>query len=310
MKILIVGTGGVGGFYGGMLAKAGHDVTFLARGQHYQEIRQAGLSIKSVVGDFKIHPAQVISSLTEVNSPELILLCVKTYDLEKVAKELASIVNKNTVIISLQNGIDNDQVIEKQITDSIVVPGIAYIISERTAPGIIEQTAGPRTIVFGRRDKQHREILDGIEKTMREAGIEAKHTDQIEKELWIKFLWIIAFAGMTSLFRSSIGPIVSDPGTMEIYTRCLQEAFAVAKANKINVGEQEYESIMKKSEKYKEVGSNSKSSMLTDIENSRPTEIESLHGTLCRLAKEAGIPVPINEIVYYAVRLTHLNAVK
>ncbi len=304
MKILIAGTGGVGGFYGCLLAKYGHDVTFVARGNHYKEIKQSGLHVKSLVADFAIKPAQVISSISEAAAPDLILLCVKSYDNEKVGKDLSYIVQKNTIIISLQNGIDNDEIIQKHLNIGIVVPGIAYIISEKKAPGFIEQTAGPRTIIFGRRDKKYQEELNTVVKIMRDAGIEATNSLEIEKELWIKFLWIITFAGMTSLFRSSIGPIVSDPETMSIYTSCLDEAFSVATALKINVGKEDYNAIIKKSDKYRELGSNSKSSMLIDIENNRQTEVESLHGKLCKLAKEAGVAVPINEIIYHAVRFT------
>ncbi len=305
MKTLIVGTGGVGGFYGGLLAKSGNDVTFVARGDHYKEIKESGLHIKSVVGDFTVKPARVISSVSEAVDPDLILLCVKSYDTQIVSKDLASVVKQDTVVLSLQNGIDNDEIIQKHLNAGIVVPGIAYIISERKAPGLIEQTAGPRTIIFGRRDKKYQDELNNVAKIMRNAGIEASNSAEIEKELWIKFLWIITFAGMTSLFRSPIGPIVSNPETMSIYTSCLDEAFSVAKALKINVGKQEYESIIQKSEKYKTIGSNSKSSMLVDIENHRQTEIESLHGKLCKLAKEAGVAVPINEIIYHVVRFTH-----
>lgn len=307
MKVLIVGTGGIGGYYGGLLARGGCDVTFLARGKHFQELQKSGLRVKSVIGDFEIKPVQVALSAVEAGIPDLILVCVKTYDTEEISRSLAPISKKNTVVIPLQNGIDNDQVIQKYLPESIVVPGLTYIVSTRTSPGVIEQTAGSRNIIFGSRDGQHQQALSNIEKTMRDAGIEATNSEAIERELWIKFLWIVAFAGMTSLCRSAIGPIVTDPGTWSLYKRCLNEAFLVAKKLGIDVGNEEYESIIQKVEKYKHSGSDSKSSMLVDIENHRHTEIESIHGKLCQLAKEAGIDVPINETIYHAIRLTHLS---
>ena len=131
MKILIVGTGGVGGFYGGLLARGGCDVTFLARGKHFQELQQSGLRIKSTVGDFGIKPVQVISSISEATPADLILVCVKAYDIEEISQALASIANSKTIIITLQNGIDNDQIMQKHLPESIVIPGITYVISTK-----------------------------------------------------------------------------------------------------------------------------------------------------------------------------------
>ena len=190
MKILIVGTGGVGGFYGGLLAKAGNDVTFLARSEHFRTIQESGLHVKSKVGDFVIQPAKVVSNISQATTPDLVLFCAKTYHTEELSKSLSTIAKPETVVISLQNGIDNDEIMQRYLIDSIIVPGIAYIVSAKTAPGLIEQTAGPRNIIFGSRNNKHKDVLDKIEKIMREAGIEANNSNQIEKNYglisWIK----------------------------------------------------------------------------------------------------------------------------
>ena len=305
MKIYVIGTGGVGGFYGGMLARAGNDVTFVARGEHYQAIAKNGLQIKSVVGDFTINPAQVISSIAEIKAPNLVLITVKTYDTEEISKQLAQVVNKETIIMSLQNGVDNDEHISKYIKNAIVVPGCVYIIAEKTAPGLIVQTAGPRKIVFGSKDKNIERRLLAIEQLMKDAQLDALYAQDIDKALWTKFLFIIPFAGMTSICRSSIGPIVNESGTFSLYKRCLSEVLQLAQKLDINVGEEEHSKIIHRCEEYKTKDGAAKSSMLVDIENGRRTEIESLHGKICQLAKENGIDVPVNEVIYSSIRLSN-----
>ncbi len=307
MKTYVIGTGGVGGFYGGLLARHGCDVTFVARGDHYRAIARDGLKVKSIVGDFTIHPAKVIDSIAEIKAPDLVLITVKTYDTEEISKQLNKVVNKGTIVMSLQNGVDNDEHISKYIDRAIVVPGCVYIIAERAAPGLIMQTAGPRKMFFGSKDKSIENRLLAIEKLMQEAQVEAAYAKDIDKALWTKFLFIVPFAGMTSICRSSIGPIVNDPGTFSLYKRCLSEVLQLAQKLDIDVGEQEHAKIMKRCEDYKHADMGAKSSMFVDIENGRRTEIESLHGKVCQLAAKVGMDVPVNEVIYNAIRLYSQN---
>jgi len=303
MKVYVIGTGGVGGYFGGLLARAGGDVTFLARGDHYKAIAQNGLQIKNVVGDFTINPAKVISSTKEIEAPDLVLISVKTYDTEEISKQLNEVVNKDTVVMSLQNGIDNDEQIKKHLANAIVVPGCVYVIAERTAPGIISQTAGPRKMVFGSKDKSLENKLRAIEKFMRESQIDVTYAKDIDKGLWTKFLFIVPFAGMTSVCRSSIGTIVNDADSFNIFKRCLSEVLQIAKKLGIDVGDEEHAKIMQRCEDYKYKDQGAKSSMLVDIENGRRTEIETLNGKVCQLARQLGIDVPVNEVIYSSIKL-------
>jgi 2-dehydropantoate 2-reductase len=303
MKIYVIGTGGVGGFYGGLLARQGCDVTFVARGDHYRAIAQDGLKVKSVTGDFTIHPAKVISSLAEIEAPDLVLVTVKTYDTEEISKQLSQVVNKATIVMSLQNGVDNDEHIKKYVKNATVVPGCVYIIAERAAPGLIVQTAGPRKLVFGSKDKSIESKLFAIEKLMQNAQVDAIYAKDIDKGLWTKFLFIVPFAGITSICRSSIGPIVNDPGTYSLFKRCLSEVLQLAQKLGIDIGEKEHHKIIDRCEDYKHTDMGAKSSMLVDIENGRRTEIESLHGKVCQLAAQVGMDVPVNEVIYHSIRL-------
>jgi 2-dehydropantoate 2-reductase len=298
MKIYIVGVGGIGGYFGGILAKSENDVTFVARGENYQAMKNNGLLVKSVTGNFEIRPVQVIEKISEIVNPGLIIFSVKAYDTEKAAEELSAVVNKDTIIITFQNGVDNDGRIKKIIPSAKVYPGVAYVISAKTKPGVIEQTGGLRKLIFGDRQNPNNPKLKEIETLMKNAGINAVFSDDIEREIWNKFMYICPFSSLTALHRKTIGDILSNPNTKKQYEDCLKEAISVAKAMGIKISDNAFSEIMKISEN---TAPESKSSLLIDIENNRPNEIETLNGTLVKLARELNINVPVNELIYNSI---------
>lgn len=300
MKIFITGTGGIGGYFGGLLAKAGLDVTFLARGENYKAIKENGLVVKSVNGNFEIKPVQVIENISEIVNPDLIIFSVKTYDTESVAKELSPIVNKDTVILTFQNGVDNDAQIKNVLPNTQVYPGVAYVITAKTKPGIIEQTGGLRKLVFGDRENPNNSKLKEIEKEMKNAGVDATFSDDITRDIWKKFMYICPFAGLTALHRKTIGEILSNPETEKQYEDCLRETILVAKAKGVNVSPNAFEEVMTTT---RNTAPASKSSLLLDIENGRKNEIETLNGTLVKFAKELNIDVPVNELIYQSIKV-------
>ena len=301
MKIYVVGSGGVGGYFGGKLAQAGNDVTFVARGEHYHAIKERGLIVKSVVGDFEVKHAQVVESISGIVNPDLIIFTIKTYDTDKAAKELVSVANKDTVVISFQNGVDNDNQIKKFVRNTQVYPGVAYVISTKTKPGVIEQTGGLRKLIFGDRENSNNSRLKEIEKLMKKADIDATASDDITRDLWKKFMFITAFSGMTAICRSPIGKVLDDPITKSLYERCVKEAVSVAKVMRVNVADDVFGTIINIS---CGTAPDSKSSLLVDVENNRKTEIETLNGALVRFAKEHNVDVPINKLIYGAIKLS------
>lgn len=303
MKFFIVGAGGIGGYFGGLLAASGEDVTFVARGEHYEALVRCGLTLRAVDKTFVNLPVKVISSAAEIEHPDVVFIATKTYDRDAVAEVLRSRVDPSTILIPIQNGIDNDLRVKSLVPEAQVFPGLAYIISERVSPGVIEQTAGPRTLFFGERRVGENRRLKEIEAVMRRAGILATASTDIERELWTKFLWIVTFAGMTSLCRCEIGLIVNNPQAFELYVRCLDEAIAVARRLGVDVGDHDRHKIIEKSEHYRHTGSHAKSSMLIDLEHRRRTEIDALNGTLVQLAASAGVKTPLHEAITTAVRL-------
>ena len=300
MKIYIVGSGGVGGYFGGMLAKDKNDVTFVARGDNYEAIKKNGLILKSKNGNFTIKPAKIIKERSEIKDPGLILFTVKTYDTAAVSKELSTVVNQNTIIITVQNGVNNDSEIKKYINKGNVYPGLAYIISTKIAPGIIKQSSGSCSLIFGERKKFTNEKLIKIQTMMKKAAINATYSDDIERDIWKKYMFIVAYSGMTVICRSTIGRIIKNQTTKTLYERCAREAIQVAKAIGVNVAEDAFDTIMKVTFN---TSPESKSSLLVDIENNRKNEIETLNGTLVKFGKEKNIDVPINEMIYGVIKL-------
>jgi len=311
MKTYIIGSGGVGGFLGGMLAKAGNDVTFLARGEHYASIISKGLRVESTEGTFTIENSSVsaIDDVSQMKEPELIVFTVKTYDTEEMAARLAKakVVNKDTIVITFQNGIDNDELIAKHLKAQIF-PGVVYIVSTKTAPGVISQTGGPKTFFFGNRkrnkngkDKEKEiEKLKEIEEMMRKAGVNGTYSKNIERELWQKFIFITAYSGMTALCRSPIGKVLENPYSRDAYRKCMEEAAQVAWKMKADVPKDIVEQRMKAALAYEY---DAISSLLVDVQNGRRTEIETLNGKVVKLGEKMKIPTPVNEAIYSAIKL-------
>lgn len=295
MKIYIIGTGGIGGYFGGLLARGEYDVTFVARGANYKALNENGLVVENVVENFIVKPVKVVESIKDISEPDLIIFSVKTYDTENAAKDLSSVVTEQTIIITFQNGVDNDTKIKGYVKKAQIYPGVAYIITAKTEPGIIRQTGGLRKLVFGDRHNSNNPRLKDIEVLMRRVGIDATMSDDIIRDIWKKFMFICPFSGLTAFHKKTIGEVLSDVGTRKQYEDCLKEAIAVAKAKGVTVSENAFDEVMKTSTN---TAPDSKSSLLLDIENDRRNEIETLNGTLVRYANELKINVPINELIY------------
>ncbi len=300
MKIYIVGSGGVGGFFGGKLAAAGLDVTFVARGDHYKAMKDNGLTVNSTDGDFLVTPVKAIDSIDKITHPDLIIFTVKSYDTLAVAEQLKKVVTKNTTIITFQNGINNDLLIKTVLPDTSVHPGVAYVISAKTAPGIITQSGGLKKLIFGDRENQNQKTLKEIEKIMKSARIDATLTTNITSELWKKFIFISAFSGMTALCRKPISIVRDNSLTRSMYEQCVAEAIEIAKCLGIELPDTIFDTIMTITDN---TAADAKSSLLVDLEHDRPTEIVALNGELCRLGLENGIPTPINQTIFSVLQL-------
>jgi 2-dehydropantoate 2-reductase len=305
MRYLIYGTGGVGGFFGGKLARGGEDVWFLARGEHLRAMRRKGLWVRSSEGSFRIRSGQFTDDPGKVPAPDVVLFCVKTYDTEEAAKRLAPILPRATVIISLQNGVENEKTIKRLVPQATVYGGVAYIFSTITAPGTITEWGGPRKIVFGPMNGVITQRAREIEDSMIRAGIEVKLTDNITTELWKKLIFIASGGGFMTASRLSLAEILNVPASRDIFYRAMKEAEAVARARGIGIPSGFVERQLKI---LSANPSTAKTSMYHDLVRGRPLEIEELAGAIVRFGRRHRIVTPINDTIYATLLPHHVMA--
>ena len=315
MRIAVMGTGGVGGYFGGMLARAGHDVTFIARGPHLAAIRHNGLRVGTVHGTFSVKPglptaARVGPGLPtaaplatdnpdEVGPVDLVLFCVKTYHTQEAGQAIAPLIGKDTLILSLQNGVDNEGKLAAIYGWDHVLGGVCYIASTITAPGVITQVSGPRSIVFGEMDGSITPRAQRVQQALVQAGIDTTLSDNIQKALWTKFLFICALSGVASVARATLGEMIAVPEARELLRDTMAEVEAVARARGVALEAGIVDRMMRMAEGF---APESKPSMLVDIERGNRVEIDALNGAVARMGAELGVPTPANRFIYAALK--------
>jgi 2-dehydropantoate 2-reductase len=298
VRVAIVGVGGVGGYFGGRLAAAGEEVHLVARGVHLDAIRQHGLRVKSVGGEFDVR-IHATDDTAQIGPVDHVLFCVKSYDTASAAPALRPLLHEETAVVSLQNGIDNEDVLADVIGRDHVVGGVAFIFSTIAEPGVIAQTGGPRRIVFGELDSSMSARMQDLEKSCRKAGIDAQATQEIHRLLWDKLALICAHAGVTSTIRLPIGEIREVPEAMAMFRRISEEVRAVAAAEGVDIGD---DAIGRHEAFVRSLEPGVFSSLHEDLVHGRRMELEGLHGSVVRRARKHGISVPACESVYGILR--------
>ena len=298
MKIGVVGTGGIGGYFGALLARAGHEVFCLARGEHLKAIQEKGLRVESVVGEFTVRP-RATGDPAAIGPVELLLFCVKTYDTDEAAQAVRLLVGDRTAILTLQNGVESADRIAAAVGPGRVLPGAAYIFSGIAAPGLIRQTAGPRKIVFGEPVGPPSARAKAILAACRAAEISAELTDQIARVLWEKWAFICAQGGVTALTRLPIGEVRACAETWALFRGVVEEVAAVASARGIALTPGLVENILGQAARLEP---QTASSLSNDLGAGRRLEIEALNGAVVRLGRESGVPTPLNVAIYGALK--------
>jgi 2-dehydropantoate 2-reductase len=304
MKFLIHGTGGVGGFFGAKLFQSGEDVWFLARGKHLEVSRTKGLRVLSTQGDITIPRHRVTGTVSDVGPVDVVLFCVKSYDTETAAEQLKPFVTDNTVIIPLQNGVDNEDKIKAILPNTLVYGGAAYISVRITAPGEITETGGAQRIVFGPMDGVITDRAKEILAIFQKAGTKAELKTDMVAELWRKFIFITSFGAFTAVSRLSNGEILAVPQTTNLVFDAMKEVEAIAHAKGIGVEALDREKVIAGLKRFYP---NTRSSMYFDLINEKPMEVEALNGTVVRLGEELGVPTPIHRTIYAALLPYHLK---
>lgn len=302
MKVCIFGLGGVGGFYGGMLLQAGYEVAAVVSPGSLAEVQRNGLTVDSAVGAFECKNFEVSDNLNNIKAIDCLIVTTKHYDLEVVARQLVTYPSEIKMIITLQNGLDADLQLLQRCTRFPTIPGCVYIISRKVSPGMIHQSAGPRTILFGERHFAKNPLLKELEQMFTHAGVKATYSENIMLALWQKFVWINAFAGITAATRSPIGPLVQEDTTFSLIKQMLEESFEVARSEQIALTDEDLHSAIEKFELYKTKGQDSKSSLLADIEAGNQCELDALLGTLVAIAQKNKVSVPVTETLYAVIK--------
>ena len=293
MKIAVFGAGAVGGYFGGRLAEAGSEVVFLARGAHLEALRRDGLSIASPKGDLHLTSVAATDRPEEIGPVDAVLFAVKLYDVETAAASLAALVGPDTVVVTLQNGVEAAEVVSRHVARDHVAGGAAYVISSVESPGRIRHTAAD-TLVFGERDGARSPRLAALEAAALRAGIRARLSETIELDLWIKFVRLATWSGMTAVTRSPMGVLRHDPALKAMMAAALDEAIAVGRARGIALAPTLQEETATMVETFPHA---TKSSMLEDLERGRPLELPWLSGAVSRMGRQAGVPTPIHGFI-------------
>ena len=299
MKIGIVGIGGVGGYFGGKLAReygqsGQHEIIFIARSEHLSVIKKNGLKLFTKEGDYVARPTLATDNPAEAGVFDLVFFCVKSYHLESSAKQVSSNINKDTVVIPLLNGVDIADRLHSILPAANIVHGCVYISSFIEKPGVVRQTGGICKLVFGTDNqsaKQYKYILD----ILLQAKINAELTDKISTALWTKYLLICPLAGLTAATGKTFGGIIEDAKLKNMLLEMIKEVKAIADARKIELPE---DIVDKTLESIGRFAYDTKTSMQVDRERGKDTEIDIFTKYIIKSGKELAIPTPLHNEIY------------
>lgn len=294
MKIAIVGTGGVGGYFGAKLSQAGNDVTFLARGEHLKAIRTKGLRVKSILGDFHVEPAKATDTMKEMGASDLIILGIKAWQVKEIAAELPQIMHENTIILPLQNGVMAAEELKECVNPKHVMAGLCRIFSLIEAPGVINHMGVTPTIVFGELTNIRTDRVVKIGELFANAGINSRIADDIQAELWKKFI-SICVSGLLAVTRSTYGEIRELKETRQLMIDLLTEIYVLSQKMGIRIETDFVDTTMSYIDGF---AHNMTSSLARDVWAGKPSEIEYQNGTVVKLGLKYGVPTPMNKFIY------------
>jgi 2-dehydropantoate 2-reductase len=299
MRIAVVGTGGIGGPYGASLAKAGADVTFVARGPHLAAIRENGLRVEGDRGEIHIRPAQATDDIEGIGPVDFVLFCVKLWDVEGVGRQLRAIVGPETAVVPLQNGVDAAERLIPILGHEAVMGGTAYVTGNIAAPGVIRQTGTYQRMTFGELDGRLSERSCRLRDLCEAAGFEGVLSPDIRVPLWEKFILLVPAAGLNALTRLPLGKWREDSDLLALYEAALHETAAVGRADGVRLASDSVErarAMMWSMPPYL------MTSMGTDLLRGNRLELPWFSGKVVELGARHGIPTPVNGFIYAALK--------
>jgi 2-dehydropantoate 2-reductase len=305
MRVAVVGAGGVGGMLGGFLARAGKDVTLIARGANLRALRADGLTLKTLdEGDMHLE-VRATDDPGEVGSVDLVWFCVKTYDVEAAARDTAPLVGPGTLILPTQNGVEAAEQVAAVVGAAHVLGCTAVAGGTLVAPGVIAQKVRRMYVKFGERAGGASRRTDDLHDFLRDAflrgGIETEVSPDIQREIWEKLMLTSVTLGLVSLTRLPLGPLFSRPPTAALARGLMEEAAAVARARGIPLPRSRGEELFEWLRKLAEANPSARGSMYFDLAEGRRLELDAINGAVSRMGRELGVATPLNDAVYAAL---------
>jgi 2-dehydropantoate 2-reductase len=300
MKIVVMGPGGVGGYFGARLAAAGNDVTFVARGAHLAAMQANGLDVRSGVGDLHLKQARAVADPAEAEAADVIIFAVKMGDTERAAASLKPVLKPGTPIFTFQNGVEATEMIAGVVGDGHVVPGVARIASHIASPGVIEHASPFARLEFAEADNRPSARVQAFHAACRAAGIDAEIMPEIVRALWLKFAMLAPMSGVTTLTQKSAGPLRANPDTRALIEAAVQEVIAVGQAAGGGLKPDDMAAMMKIVDNLPE---KMISSMAHDRAAGKPLELNWLSGAVVRIGARHGVPTPTHRFIAQALAL-------
>lgn len=294
MKILVMGSGGVGGYFGARLAKGGADVTFVARGAHLAAMRQHGLAVEGGPDDIYLPTVKAVEDPAAIGVVDLVMFAVKLWDTESAIAHIRPIVGPDTAVISFQNGVLKDKYLAHAFGLPRIMGGVCYVATAIARPGVIGRTGTLERMVFGEFDGAASARATRFLDACLASGIKAELANDIRREIWEKFVFLVALSGATTTMRSAIGPIRTNPQTRAFLLDVMREVVAVGRAQSINLPEDYAERRLRLAD---DLAPDMTSSMHHDLERGNRLEVRWLSGSVVELGHAVGVPTPLNRAI-------------
>ena len=295
MKIVMMGSGGVGGYFGARLALGGADVTFVARGAHLAAMRAKGLTLDTPSGLVQAPKIRVVESAADAGMADFVLLSVKLWDTEEALRQIAPIIKPGTVVISLQNGVHKEELLGKAFAPEQLMGGVAYVATRIEPPGTIKQTGPMQRLQFGEYDGKRSARAQALLAACVKGGINAEIPADIRRAIWEKYVFLASLSGATTSMRSPIGPIRSNPQTRAFFLDLMREVVAVGRASGVDLPADYAEQRLKLAD---DVDPAMTSSMHHDLEAGSRLEVRWLSGGVAEIGARLGVPTPLHRAVH------------
>lgn len=295
MKIAMMGSGGVGGFFGGRLADAGYDVSFVARGRHLEAMRRDGLTIESEAqGNIHIPRVRATDDPSSLGPVDLVILSVKLWDTEDAARAIAPIVGPNTGVLSLQNGVIKDDILRAAFGAERVMGGVGYVATHISKPGVIHQVGTMQRIVLGEYDGRRSERATFLHDALLKAGVKSELSDDVRRAIWEKYVFLVGLSGTTTATRTTLGPIRDNPRSRAFLLDMMREVVAVGRAMGVALAGDFADNRLAFADT---LPADMTSSMHHDLERGNRLEVDWLSGGVVDMGAKAGVPAPANRAV-------------